>query len=42
MIGIKNVKVVGGYVQNIYIKKKKNGSKYSTYLNNKLLKTIEN
>lgn len=22
MIGIKNVKVVGGYVQNIYIKKK--------------------
>ena len=40
MIGIKNVKVVGGYVQNIYIKK--NGSKYSTYLNNKLLKTIEN
>lgn len=23
MIGIKNVKVVGGYVQNIYIKKKK-------------------
>ena len=39
MIGIKNVKAVGGYVQNI---KKKKGFKYSMYMNNKLLKTIEN
>lgn len=41
MIGIKNVKAVGGYVQNSK-KKKKKGFKYSMYMNNKLHKTIGN